>query len=38
MVRQRQEASPDAVVCLMGNHEALLLQAAADLSHVPAWL
>jgi serine/threonine protein phosphatase 1 len=37
-VRQRQEASPDTVVCLMGNHEALLLQAAADPSYVPAWL
>jgi serine/threonine protein phosphatase 1 len=37
-VRQRQEASPDTVVCLMGDHEALLLQAAADPSYVPAWL
>ena len=37
-VRRLQEGSPESVVCLMGNHEALLLQAAADLSHVPAWL
>ena len=37
-VRRLQESSPDTVVCLMGNHEALMLEAAADPSRAQLWL
>jgi serine/threonine protein phosphatase 1 len=35
---RRQQAQPDAVVCLRGNHEQLALDAHADQRAMPAWL
>jgi serine/threonine protein phosphatase 1 len=37
-VRRLQEGSPESVVCLMGNHEALMLEAATDPSRAQLWL
>jgi serine/threonine protein phosphatase 1 len=37
-VRELEERSPATVTCLMGNHEAMMLTAAADPSAVPWWL
>ncbi|GJD62234.1 metallophosphoesterase family protein [Methylobacterium frigidaeris] len=38
VIRQVQERDPDAVVCLMGNREAALLQAVHDPRRAAAWL
>jgi serine/threonine protein phosphatase 1 len=35
---RRQQAQPDAVVCLRGNHEQLALDAHADARAMPDWL
>jgi len=37
-VRQLQERSPERVICLKGNHEALMIEAAADPDRAPLWL
>ncbi|AWN47962.1 serine/threonine protein phosphatase [Methylobacterium terrae] len=38
IVRRLQAADPEAVVCLMGNREAFLLQAARDPRRAGAWI
>lgn len=37
-VRAQQGRAPDRVTCLMGNHESMLLTAAADPAALPWWL
>src|SRR5262245_55425527 len=38
LLMRRQQARPDAVVCLKGNHEQLAIAAHLDASAMPLWL
>jgi serine/threonine protein phosphatase 1 len=38
LLMQKQQAAPDKVVCLMGNHEHMAIMAQDDPSAMPLWL
>ncbi|NEU10869.1 serine/threonine protein phosphatase [Methylobacterium sp. BTF04] len=38
ILRERQAAEPEAVICLMGNHEAMMLEAYRDALGASTWI